>query len=87
MYNMSNIMNTAVCYICKLLRELILRVLTTRTIFFFYFVSIWDEECSLNSCGNHFIMEGIQIIMLYILNLHSAVYQLHLSETERKKKD
>ena len=32
-------------------------------------------------------MEGIQIIMLYILNLHSAVYQLHLSETERKKKD
>ena len=37
-------------------------------------------------CGNHFIMYVRKIIMPYTLNLHSAVWQLHLNKTGRKKK-
>ena len=37
-------------------------------------------------CGNHFMMYVSQIVMLYTLNLHSAVYQLYLNTTERKIK-
>ena len=37
------------------------------------------------TCGNHFRMLVNQIIMLYTLNLYSAVCQLHLNKTRRKK--
>jgi len=38
------------------------------------------------SCGNHLMIYLCQIIMLYTLNLHSAVCQLNLKKTEREKK-
>ena len=34
---------------------------------------------------NHFMMYGSQIIMLYTLNSYSAIYQLYLNKTGRKK--
>ena len=43
------------------------------------------RQCSLNLFDNHFMMYISQIIMLYTLNLHSAVCQLYLNKTERKK--
>ena len=36
-------------------------------------------------CGHHFMMYVSQIIMLYTLNLYSAVCQLYLKKTGRKK--
>ena len=36
-------------------------------------------------CGNHFIIYVSQVIMLHTLNLHSAICQLYLNKTERKK--
>lgn len=47
---MINTTNTATHYIRKLLREKILGLLTTKNgvfIYFFHFVSIWDDGCSL----------------------------------------
>ena len=35
-------------------------------------------------CDNHFVMYVNQIMVLYILNLHSATCQLYLNKTERK---
>ena len=35
-------------------------------------------------CGNHFIMDESQLIMLYALILYSAVIQLYLYKTGRK---
>ena len=50
-------------------------------------VSIWDDrQHSLNLCDNHFVRYVSQIIMMYTLNLHSDVCQLHLSKTGIKKK-
>ena len=37
-------------------------------------------------CGHHFMMQVSQIIMLYTLNLHSAICQLYLNKTRRKKR-
>ena len=51
--------------------------------YFFNFVSIWDDRCSLTYCDKHFMMYVGQIIMLYMLNLYSAVCQLYLNKTER----
>ena len=47
---MINIINTAVYYICKLLREKILSSHYKDFFFFYfsYFVPIWDDGCSLN---------------------------------------
>ena len=36
-------------------------------------------------CSYHLLMYVIQIIMLYTLNLHSAVCELYLNKTGRKK--
>ena len=35
-------------------------------------------------CGHHFMMYVSQIIMLYTLNLYSAVCQFYLNKTGRK---
>ena len=37
-------------------------------------------------CDNHFIIYVNQIIMLYTLNVYSAVSQLYLNKSGRKKK-
>ena len=44
------------------------------------------QRCSLNSCSNHFMMNVNQIIMLYVLSLHSDVCQLYLNKIGRLKK-
>ena len=38
------------------------------------------------SCGHHFMMHVSHIITLYTLNLYSAICQLYLDKTGRKKK-
>ena len=51
MYNMTNLINTAECYIRQLLKEQILPSHYKEKIiffFFFYFASIGDGGCSLN---------------------------------------
>jgi len=82
MYNIINIINIAVCYIWKLLKEKSLRFLITKKTFFYFFnfVSIWDEGCLLNLLWQSF-HDVSQIIMLYTLNLYSAVCQLYLNKT------
>ena len=42
--------------------------------------------CTETYCDNHFIMYVSQIIMLYTLSVSSAVCQLYLHKTGRKKK-
>ena len=37
-------------------------------------------------CDNHFMLYVTHIIMLYTLNLHSAVCQLYLNKTTKKRK-
>ena len=37
-------------------------------------------------CENHFMKYVSQISILYTLNLYSAVWQLHLNKTGKKKK-
>ena len=37
-------------------------------------------------CGNHFTM-CVEVIMLYTLNLYSAVSQLYLNKTGRRKQN
>ena len=65
MYNMINIINTDTCYMWKLFGEWILRVLITHTKFFslFYFVSTWDDGCSLDLNGNHSTMHVSQVVL------------------------
>lgn len=41
---------------------------------------------SLNPGSNHFMMNVNRIIMLYVLNLHSDVFQLYLNKIGRLKK-
>ena len=36
-------------------------------------------------CDNHFMMYVSQVIMLYTLNIYSAISQLYLNKTGRKK--
>ena len=50
MYNMINIINTTTYYIGKFLRESILRVITMKRFFFYFFnvVSVRDDECAQN---------------------------------------
>ena len=49
-----------------------------------YFVSIYDG-CHQSYCDNNFMMYVSQIILLFILNFYSAVCQLHLNRTGRRK--
>ena len=49
--------------------------------YFFNFVSLWDEGCSLNLF--HDVVS--QIIMLYTLNLYGVVCQLYPNKTGGKK--
>ena len=62
-------------------------VIHTRKTFLFsisfcFYIRWW--MCT-NFCGHHLMMYISQIIMQCTLNLHSAVYQLYLNETGRKK--
>ena len=85
MYNIINIINTAVYYIWKLLKEKSLRFLITKKTFFYFFnfVSTWDERCLLNLSWQLFHYVS-QIAMLYTLNLYSAICPLYLNKTEIK---
>ena len=87
MFHMIDIINTAVCYIWKLLR-IKSQEFSSQGIFFYFFdvVCIWDDWCSLNFCDILLIMYVSQIIMLYTLNLYSAVCQLYLNKTGRTKR-
>ena len=88
MHNMLNIINTAVCYMWKLLREEILRILITRKTFFSIALILYLFErvdVHYTHCGKHSMMYVSQIIKLYTLNLYSAVCQLYLNKPWRKK--
>ena len=89
MYNMINTIDTAVCYIWKLLNRVNPKSShhKEKTLFFYFFnfVSIWDDGCSLNLLWSSF-RDISHIIMLYTLNSYSAVYLLYLSKTGRKNK-
>lgn len=39
------------------------------------------------SCGKHYMVYVSQIIKLYMLNLHSAVYKLYLNNMKKKGKN
>ena len=56
-----------------------------KKLLYFFNIAIWDDGCSLNYCGNHFMMYVSQIIILYTLNLHSAICQLYLNKPKGKK--
>ena len=86
MYNMTNLINTAECYIRQLLKEQILPSHYKEKIiffFFFYFASIGDGGCSLNLpwSSPHDVWNQI---MLDAINLYRALCQLYLSKTGRK---
>ena len=74
---MININNTAVCFIWKLLREEIIRVLITNKkgyfFPFFFLVSISYDGCSY--CGYCFMMHVNQMIILYTSNLHNIIWK------------
>lgn len=82
------IINTAICYIWMLLSEQIEEFSPQGKKLFFYFFNIastWDNGVHWTYYGNHFIMYVSQIIMLATFNLRSAVCQLYLNKTGRKK--
>ena len=82
---MKTTVNTALCYIWKLLRVNPRSSHHKENFFFlFNFVSLWDDGCSLMFCGSHFMMYLSQFIMLFTLNLYSAVCQLYLNKPGRK---
>ena len=85
MYNIINIMNTAIYYTGKLLIKQILRVLITGKNFFFFFsfVSIEMMDVHETYC-DYFTMYVSQIIIWYTWNLYSAICQLYLNKTGRK---
>ena len=67
MCNMINIINTAVCYIWKLVKVNPMWVLMTKKIIFSIYsiiLSIWDDGYLLNICGNYFMFYVGQILML-----------------------
>ena len=80
---MINTINTAVCYIQKLLREQVLRALITKP--FSMSLSIWDGGCSLNLLWSSFYDVLCQILELSTLDLsYSDVCQLRTNKTGRK---
>ena len=83
MYNM--IINTAICYIWTLLSEEFSPQGKKLFFYFFNIASTWDNGVHWTYYGNHFMMYVSQIIMLATFNLHSAVCQLYLNKTGRKK--
>ena len=54
-------------------------------LYFFNFCIHEMMDVPLTYCGHHFMMCISQIIMLYTLNLYSAVCQLYLNKIGRKK--
>lgn len=69
-----------------LLREQVLKVLITgknNFFHFFHFVSTWENDFN-KLVANHFMVYVNQIIVLYTLNIYSAISQLHLNKTGEK---
>ena len=83
MYNMINIINTALCYIRKLLTVNPEFSSQGRIIIFFYLIW-WGDGCLLNLVWSSF-HDVSQTIMLYTLNLYSAVCQVFLNKTGIKR--
>lgn len=73
---MINIINTAICYIWKLLKEQILRVLITKKNTFFSFSFILYPQKMVNYYSNH----DVYVITLYILSFSCAVCPLYLNK-------
>ena len=46
---------------------------------------LYDMCIFTKRCDNHFMMYVSQVIMLYTLNIYSAISQLYLNKTGRKK--
>ena len=83
--HMIYIINTAIHCTWRLSREHILCCYQNEKIFSFPLLCLYKmTDVHWTYCGNHFLMYLSQIIMLYIINLYSAVCQLYL-KTERKK--
>ena len=87
MHSMINIINPAVCYIWKLLKEQILRVAITRKNMFSLILYL-SELMSIHwtSCGHRSMTYVSQVMMRHTLNLYSAVCQLYLNKAGRKNK-
>jgi len=51
--------------------------------YFFNFASIWGMDSHQIHYGNHFMMHVSLIIMLYALNLYSAICPLYLNKTKK----
>ena len=81
---MINVINTALCYGCKLLRKNKNSHHKENNSYCFHSVSIRDDGCLLNLLWSSFHDVGTQIIMLCIFNLSSAVCPLELNKTGRK---
>ena len=79
MYNMIKIINTAIYYIWKSLREGILRILMTRKNFFIslilYLHEMMNSPLNNKFHGHHFMKYVSQIIMLYTLNAYNSIHQ------------
>ena len=84
-YDMTNRINTDARYIWKSVTVNPMGSDRNESIFFYFFnfVSISYDECSLN-WDNNFMMYVSQIIMLYMLNMYSVVCRLYLNKTGRK---
>ena len=89
MYNLTDIIKTTVCYVWKLLKRVNPKKSSHHKekfyFYFFNFISVWYDGCSLNILWYSF--HDIHFIMLYTLNLYSAVCQLiaQWNWKERKK--
>ena len=89
MYNLTDIIKTTVCYVWKLLKRVNPKKSSHHKenfyFYFFNFISVWNDGCSLNILWYSF--HDIHFIMLYTLNLYSAVCQLiaQWNWKERKK--
>ena len=84
--HMIYIINTAIHCTWRLSREYILCCYQNEKIFSFPLLCLYKmTDVHWTYCGNHFLMYLSQIIMLYIINLYSAVCQWYLNKTRRKK--
>ena len=78
------VINSVMCYICKL-RVNSKSSHQKKKITFPFILYLYDmTDIQWTYCGNHFMMHTSQIIMLY--TLYSAICQLYLNKTGRKKK-
>ena len=75
MYNMIDRINTALMLYEKVVKRVCLQSshYTDQSFFYFFnFVFIWNDGCSLNVCDNYFILYVSQIIISYTLGVVSC---------------